>query len=75
MCVCELFKIQNYTQANKHNQRELPVIVAAHLSHNLAVDLILQSFMLGGWTEDLVSQLDGTASMFDGVITHILQDR
>lgn len=52
-----------------------PVVVVGHLSHNLAVDLVLQSFMLGGWTKDLVCQLYRTASLFDGVVAHVLQDR
>lgn len=52
-----------------------PAGVAGHLSHNLTVDLIPQGFMLGGWTKDLLSQLYGTASMFDGVVAHVLQDR
>lgn len=55
--------------------KKRPVVVAGQLSHNLAVDLILQSFMLSCWTEDLVGQLHRTADMFDGVISHILQDR
>lgn len=54
---------------------EAPVVIAGHLSHYLAVDLILQSFMLGGWTKDLVSQLYWTTNLLDGVVAHVLQDR
>lgn len=53
----------------------LPAVVASHLSHNLAVDLVLQDFVLGGWTEDLFSQLYRMARVFDGVVAHVLQDR
>lgn len=53
----------------------LHAVVASHLSHNLAVDLILQDFMLDGWAKDLVSQLYRLASLFDGVVAHVLQDR
>lgn len=53
----------------------LPAVVASHLSHNLAVDLVLQDFVLGGWTKDLVSELYRVASVFDGVVAHVLQDR
>lgn len=34
-----------------------PVVVRGHLLHNLTVDLVLQSYMLSGWTKDLVSQV------------------
>lgn len=54
----------------------IPAVVASHLSHNLAVDLVPQDFVLGGWTKDLVSQLSHRiASVFDGVVAHVLQDR
>lgn len=51
-----------------------PVGVASHLSHNLAVDFVLQGVVLGGQTKDLVSQLYRMASVM-GVVTHIPQDR
>lgn len=31
--------------------------------------------MLGGRAEDLVGQFYGVASVFDGIVAHILQDR
>lgn len=31
--------------------------------------------MLGGRAEDLVGQFYGVASVFDGVVAHVLQDR
>lgn len=61
--------MQNCTLA-----RHPPVAVAGHLFHNLAVDLVLQGVVLGGRAKDLVSQLCGMASVFDGVVAHIPQD-
>lgn len=52
-----------------------PVAVASHLSHNLAVDFVLQGVVLGGRAKDLVSQLYCMASVIDGVVAHIPQDR
>lgn len=54
--------------------RDPPVAVASHLSHNLAVDFVLQGVVLGGRTKDLVSQLYRMASVM-GVVAHIPQDR
>lgn len=54
--------------------RDPPVAVASHLSHNLAVDFVLQGVVLGGRTKDLVSQLYRVASVM-GVVAHIPQDR
>lgn len=54
--------------------RGAPVAVASHLSHNLAVDLVLQGLVLGGRAKDLVSQLTRMASVFGGVVAHIPQD-
>lgn len=51
-----------------------PGAVASHLSHNLAVDLVLQAIVLGGRAKDLVSQLYGMAGVFGGVVAHIPQD-
>lgn len=63
-----LYHTEEHTEA-------APVVVVGHLSHDLAVDLVLQSLVLRGWTEDLVRQLHGAAGMFDGVVAHVLQDR
>lgn len=51
-----------------------PVDVAGHLSHYLAVDLVLQGVVLGGRAKDLVGQLRRMASVFGGVVAHIPQD-
>lgn len=53
----------------------LPDGVVGHLSHYLAVDLIPKVVVLGGRAEDLVGQFYRVASMFDGIVAHILQDR
>lgn len=53
----------------------LPDGVVGHLSHYLAVDLVPEGVVLGGWAEDLVGQFYGVASVFDGVVAHVLQDR
>lgn len=54
--------------------RDPPVAVAGHLSHDLAVDFILQAVVLGGRAKDLVSQLYRIASVM-GVVAHVPQDR
>lgn len=53
---------------------DAPVAVASHLSHYLAVDLVLQGVVLGGRAKDLVSQLYRMASVLDRVVAHISQD-
>lgn len=54
--------------------RDPPVAVAGHLSHDLAVDFILQGVVLGSRAKDLVSQLYGIAGVM-GVVAHVPQDR
>lgn len=53
----------------------LPVVIAGHLLHDLAVDLIPEGVVFSGRTKDLVSKLDMTLQLSGGVISHVLQDR
>lgn len=69
-----LDSVQIFSNTEVHAEGA-PALVAGHLPHNLAVDLVLQDFVLGGWAKDLVSQFHRTASVFDGVVAHVLQDR
>lgn len=52
----------------------VPVAVAGHLLHDLAVDLVSQHLELGGRTEDLVGELQPTLHLLGGVVAHVLQD-
>lgn len=70
----DLHLVKKFKNAEAHAEGA-PVVVVGHLFHNLAVDLILQSFIPDGWTEDLVSQVHRPDSMFHGVVAHVLQDR
>ena len=53
----------------------VPVVVAGHLLHDLAVDLISQGLVLGGRAEDLVGQVQTALHLLGGVVPHVLQDR
>ena len=53
----------------------LPVVVAGHLLHDLAVDLVPERFVLGGRSKDLVGELQGALALLGGVVTHVLEDR
>lgn len=51
-----------------------PVVVAGHLLHDLAVDLIPERLVFGGGAKDGVSELQRTLHLLGGVISHIFQD-
>ena len=53
----------------------LPVVVAGHLLHDLAVDLVSEHFVLGGGAKDLVGELQGALALLGGVVAHELEDR
>ena len=53
----------------------VPVVVAAHLLHDLAVDLVPQGLVLSGGAEDQVCVLQRTLHLLGGIISHIFQDR
>lgn len=53
----------------------VPVVIAAHLLHDLAVDLVPERLVFSGGAKDLVSELQGTLHLLGGVISHIFQDR
>lgn len=52
-----------------------PVVIATHLLHDLAIDLIPERLVLSGGAEDLVGELQRTLRLLGGVISHIFQDR
>lgn len=79
LCCCGKTRVVGDWDANLHAKqrvftRDPPVAVAGHLSHDLAVDFILQGVVLGGRAKDLVSQLYRIASVM-GVVAHVPQDR
>lgn len=50
----------------------LPVVIACHLLHDLAVNFISECFVMSGWFKDLVCELQWTLNLSGGIVTHVL---
>jgi len=68
---------RNMTKGMEKSEENIstPVVVAAHLLHDLAIDLIPEHLVFGGGPKDLVGELQRTLHLLGGVISHVFQDR